>query len=133
MTTYDFLTAPWCAQAHTIRQQLDPTPVQPRHRSVIQLVVSGGSPDPIYAYIDSLTGFLEIDLGQAPNADVTVYMTFADAKAILVTGDAQAGMQAFMAGRITVNGDMTKLMALQQSGADQAAVDIAAAIRAMTA
>ena len=39
------------------------------------------------------------------------------AKAIIVDGNPQAGMQAFMAGKIKVQGDMTKMMALQAGGA----------------
>ena len=35
------------------------------------------------------------------------------AKAILIEGNPQAGMQAFMAGKVKVEGDMAKLMALR--------------------
>jgi len=44
----------------------------------------------------------------------------------------QAGMQAFMAGKIKVQGDMTKLMAMQQGSPDPAQAEIAAAISAIT-
>ena len=38
------------------------------------------------------------------------------AKAIFIDGNQQAGMQAFMSGQIKVEGDMTKLMAMQSAG-----------------
>jgi putative sterol carrier protein len=41
-------------------------------------------------------------------------------------------MQAFMAGKIKVDGDMTKLMAMQTGPIDPAAVDVAAKIQAIT-
>ena len=47
--------------------------------------------------------------------DLTVTIDYATAKAIFVDGNPQAGMQAFMAGKIKVQGDMTKLMAMQQA------------------
>ena len=65
-----------------------------------------------------------MDLGELENPDLTVTVDYATAKAIFVEQNPQAGMQAFMAGKIKVQGDMTKLMAMQQSapgsGAPQA-------------
>ena len=43
-------------------------------------------------------------------------MGYDTAKAILVDGDAQAAMQAFLSGRIKVEGDVTKMIALQTAG-----------------
>ena len=58
---------------------------------------------------------------------------FPTAKAILVDNNPQAGMQAFMAGKIKVQGDMTKMMAMQQTAPDPAAIALAEQIKAMTA
>ncbi|MBA2326097.1 MAG: SCP2 sterol-binding domain-containing protein, partial [Actinobacteria bacterium] len=38
------------------------------------------------------------------------------AKEVFVSNNPQAGMQAFMAGKVKVQGDMAKLMASQQQG-----------------
>jgi putative sterol carrier protein len=38
------------------------------------------------------------------------------AKAMLIEGTPQAAMQAFMSGQIKVEGDMSKLMAMQSAG-----------------
>jgi len=54
------------------------------------------------------------------------------AKALLVEGDPQAGMQAFMAGKIKVDGDMSKLMALQATPPDPTSQEIASRIRSIT-
>ena len=47
-------------------------------------------------------------------------------------GNAAAGMQAFMAGKVRVDGDMAKLLALQGAPPDATAADLASQIRAIT-
>jgi putative sterol carrier protein len=55
------------------------------------------------------------------------------AKAILVEGDPNAGFQAFMQGKIKVEGDISKLMALQTITPDPVAAEIGARVQAITA
>ncbi len=47
-------------------------------------------------------------------ADLTITVDYVTAKEVFVGGNAQMGMQAFMAGKVTVQGDLTKLMAVVQ-------------------
>ena len=56
--------------------------------------------------------------GQAhlDGADVTLTTDYATARDVFVSGNQAAGMQAFMAGKVKVQGDMTKLMMGQQGG-----------------
>jgi putative sterol carrier protein len=56
------------------------------------------------------------------------------AKDMFVKGDQSAAMQAFMSGQIKVEGDMTKLMAMQsQGGGDPAqAAALQEKLRALT-
>jgi hypothetical protein len=49
-------------------------------------------------------------------ADVTLTTDYATARDVFVSGNQAAGMQAFMAGKVKVQGDMTKLMASQGGG-----------------
>jgi hypothetical protein len=49
-------------------------------------------------------------------ADVTLTTDYATARDVFVSGNQAAGMQAFMAGKVKVQGDMTKLMASQGAG-----------------
>lgn len=49
-------------------------------------------------------------------ADVTLSTDIDTARAVFLDGNPQAGMQAFMAGKVKVQGDMTKLMAAQAGG-----------------
>ncbi len=73
----------------------------------------------IRAYIDSSDGNLDLELGELDEPDVTLTTDYATAKAMVVDQDPAVVMQSFMAGRITVQGDMMKLMAMQHSGAGQ--------------
>ena len=73
-------------------------------------------------------GFLE-------GAGTKLILPFDLAKKMFIEGDQSAGMQAFMSGQIKVEGDMTKLMAMQGApagGADKAA-EIAEKLKAITA
>ena len=48
--------------------------------------------------------------GTTDGADLTLSTDIDTARAVFVSGNQQAGMQAFMAGKVRVQGDMTKLM-----------------------
>jgi putative sterol carrier protein len=87
----------------------------------------------INAHMDTSSGEMEMDTGHLDTADVTVTLDYDTAKAIFVDGNPQAGMQAFMAGKIKVEGDMTKLMAMQQTSPDPAALELAGKIKEITA
>jgi putative sterol carrier protein len=50
------------------------------------------------------------------------------ARAVFVSGDQQAGMQAFMAGKVRVQGDMTKLMMQGSHGGNPALTEALQAI-----
>ena len=58
--------------------------------------------------------------GLVDGAPTKVSIPFDVAKAMFIDGNPQAAMQAFMAGQIKVEGDMTKLMAMQSAGAPSA-------------
>jgi putative sterol carrier protein len=86
----------------------------------------------INSHMDTTSGEVEMDTGHLENADVTVTLDYETAKAIFVDGNPQAGMQAFMAGKIKVQGDMTKLMAMQQVSPDPAAAELQGKIKDIT-
>jgi hypothetical protein len=65
----------------------------------------------------------EWGVGHSPDADVTLTTDYATAKQVFVSGDPNAGMQAFMQGKVRVQGDMAKLMASQQGGGNPALQD----------
>jgi putative sterol carrier protein len=134
MTKYVFLTEEWIEQAKAIREEsgVDATP--PAHAMRMNQIITEvpfGDGE-IKAHLDTSEGELKMDLGHIENPDLTVTLDYATAKAILVEGNPQVGMQAFMAGKIKVDGDITKLMAMQAGAADPSAAAVAAAIQEMT-
>ncbi len=84
------------------------------------------------AHLDTSSGELQLDVGHVDPVDLTVTLEYDIAKAILIEGNPQAGMQAFMAGKIKVEGDMAKLLALQGGVADPSTAEVAARIKAIT-
>lgn len=133
MATYPFLSDEWIQAAKAIREDHDGGAEVP-HVMKMNLVVTEVpfQDDDINAHMDTTSGELEMDLGHLDGEDLTVTVDYATAKAIFVEGNPQAGMQAFMAGKIKVVGDMTKMMAMQSAQPDPAQLEIAAQISAIT-
>ena len=134
MPKYKFLSEEWVAEAKAIREQHAGDAPAPAHSVRMNQVITDvpfGDGE-INAHMDTSGGEMEMDFGHLENPDLTVTLDYATAKAILVDGNPQAGMQAFMAGKVKVDGDMTKLMAMQTGAADPKAAEVAAAIQAIT-
>jgi len=74
----------------------------------------------------------EMGQGIVDDADVTLTTDYATATDVFISGNPQAGMQAFMAGKVKVQGDMTKLMAMQSGPVDPSAAEVAKQIAEIT-
>ena len=134
MATYPFLSDEWMTAARDIREEFrgktQPMTQSIKMNQVITDVPFG--PGTIEAHMDSSSGEMEMELGHLSDPEVTVTVDYATAKAIFVDMNPQVGMQAFMAGKIKVTGDMTKLMAMQQTGPDPVAAEVAGRIKSIT-
>ncbi len=132
MATLPFLSDEWIAAAKAIREE-SPGAAVP-HVMKMNLIVTEvpfGDSD-INAHMDTTSGELQMDTGHLEGEDLTVTVDYATAKAIFVEGNPQAGMQAFMSGKIKVQGDMTKMMAMQTAAPDDTQIEIAEKIAAIT-
>jgi putative sterol carrier protein len=134
MAKYMFLTEEWVDAAKSIREEHAGDAPAPAHVVRMNQIITEVpfSDDPIHAHMDTSDGELKMDFGHLESPDLTVTIDYVTAKAILVEGNPQAGMQAFMAGKIKVEGDMTKLMAMSAGPVDPAAADVAAKIQDIT-
>ena len=135
--SYPFLSDEWIEEAHAIRAKYKGKTAQIPHVVRMNLVITDlpfgdGSLD---AHLDTSEGELDLDKGHLENPDLTVTVDYGTAREILVDGNTQAGMQAFMAGKVRVEGDMAKLMVLTsgQAGPDPATQELAGRIREITA
>ncbi|HEX9506678.1 MAG TPA: hypothetical protein VGA62_11820, partial [Acidimicrobiia bacterium] len=63
---------------------------------------------------------------------LTLTTDYVTARDIFVSANPQAGMQAFMDGRVKLRGDLTKLMAAQLAGTGPGAPGLAAALSEIT-
>ena len=134
MAQYAFLSDEWLEAAKKIREEYAGKSSPPAHavrmnQIITEVPFGDGSID---AHLDTSGGEMQMDMGHLENPDLTVTLDYVTAKAILVDGNPQAGMQAFMAGKIKVQGDMTKMMAMQSGTPDPTQAEIAAKIKEIT-
>lgn len=132
---YPFLSDEWIEAARAVRKEYEGKATLVPHVVRMNLVVTDlpfDGAETLDAHLDTTTGAIEIEQGHLEAADLKVTVDYATAKAILVDGNAQAGMQAFMAGRVRVEGDMAKLLALQTVPPDPTAQELAAKLRNIT-
>jgi putative sterol carrier protein len=129
-----FLSDEWITEARKIREEFHGQGEAPPQAVRMNLVVTEVpfGDDSRDAHLDTSEGDLELDTGHLENPDLTCTLDYATAKAILIDGNPQAGMQAFMSGKIKVQGDMTKLMAMQTAQPDATAQQVAERIKAIT-
>jgi putative sterol carrier protein len=133
MATYQFLSDDWLNEARSIRSEYDGKGAisHPIRMNLVIAEVPFGE-GTVDAHVDTTSGELVLDTGHVDPVDLKVSLDYDVAKAILVEGNPQAGMQAFMSGKIKVEGDIAKLMALQSMPPDPTAAELAARIQAMT-
>lgn len=138
--SHEFLSPAWMDAARGIREkyadQATKVTTSIRMNQVITDVpesVNGGE-TVLKTFMDTSSGAVVMDLGELEGADLTVTTDYATAYKLFVEQDQAAGMQAFMAGKIKVQGDMMKMMAMQTSmPQDEIAKTIAQEIKDITA
>ncbi|CAB4554148.1 unannotated protein [freshwater metagenome] len=136
---HEFLSPAWMEAARAIREkyadQATKVTVSIRMNQVITEVpeaVNGGE-TVLKTYMDTSGGDVKMELGELEAADLTVTTDYATAYKLFVEQDQAAGMQAFMAGKIKVQGDMMKMMAMQTAmPQDEIAKTIAKEIKDIT-
>jgi hypothetical protein len=69
-----------------------------------------------HLHMSSRSGVGHVGIGHADDADATVTTDYETAKEMFVSGDPSAAMQAFMAGKVRIQGDLAKMMAAQAAG-----------------
>ncbi|MHB8244702.1 MAG: SCP2 sterol-binding domain-containing protein [Acidimicrobiales bacterium] len=134
MAAFAFLSDEWIEHARELQAEYagraGAPPVQMRMNLVVTAMPFGEATTD--AHLDTSSGELVLDAGHIESPDVTVTLDYETAKAILVEQNQQAGMQAFMSGRIKIDGDMSKLLALQSVQPDAVHAEIAQRVREMT-
>ncbi|MEL6984204.1 MAG: hypothetical protein AAFO29_17390 [Actinomycetota bacterium] len=116
MASYPFLSAEWIEAARALRDEFaDQAPSSPVEARVNVIVtdIPHGDASELEGHIDTTSGQTIIEHGHLDEPELTVTIDYATARAAFVTRDQQEVMQAFFSGKILVDGDATKLLALQ--------------------
>ena len=108
-----FLSDAWFDAVAKIRAELgDPPPPAGMADLQLNIVVSGGPDGDREIHLSGG----QFEQGLVDGAPTKLTVPFDVAKSMFVEGNQQAAMQAFMSGQIKVEGDMSKLMAMQAGG-----------------
>lgn len=134
---YEFLSPEWLDAVRRIRDGMPPPEGEPpvtMKMNVVVIATPFESGD-MKGHVDTSNGELLVEEGHLDTADLTVTIEYDTAKALFVDQDVAIAMQAFMSGRVKVQGDITKLMALQTQtiDPDPNAIAIALAVKDLTA
>ena len=134
--THEFLSDEWMEAVKSIRDkyadQAPPLPYKVKMNQVITGAPFDGGAD-ILLFIDTTDGIMRMEKGELEDPEVTISTDWETARTIFVDQDQAAGMQAFMAGKIKVQGDMTKLMLMNAVPPDELTRTIAAEVKEITA
>jgi putative sterol carrier protein len=125
-----FLSDAWFKEAERIRNEINPPVPDVIKNIVVNLVVKNGPEGDVEARIQGG----KFEKGLAASAPTKLTVPYDVAKAMFISGDQQASMQAFMTGQIQVEGDMGVLMQMQMAGTPSAeAVQLQERVKGMTA
>lgn len=130
---HPFLSDAWIAAAREIREEF--TSQVPAGENAVKLnqVITDVpfGEGTLNAHLDTSGGELEMETGHLDDADVSITLDYETAKAVFL--DPQSAIQHFMAGKIKVQGDMTKLLAVVQAPPDALAGEAQRRIAEITA
>ena len=133
--THAFLSSDWMTAARAIREKYaDEVPeVTTSIRINIAVTDVPFGEGQLGAYLDTSSGAVTLELGELDEPDATITTDYDTAKALFVEQDQTVAMQAFMEGRIKVQGDMMKMMAMQTAiPSNEFSTKIADEIKAIT-
>jgi len=108
---HKFLSEAWFTEAEKLNEDAPPAPGAAADL-VLNIVVTG-APD---GEVEATMNKGKFERGLAADAPTKISVPYDVAHDVFINGNQAAAMQAFMAGQIKVEGDMTRLMALQAGG-----------------
>ncbi|MCL5048222.1 MAG: SCP2 sterol-binding domain-containing protein [Firmicutes bacterium] len=134
MAKHEFLSAEWITSAKEIQDSYKDKASEAPLEVTMNLTILNTpfQEGEIKAFLDSRDGKLVIDLGQLDTPDVFVTLDYDTCKAVLIDGNGDAALQAFMTGKIMVEGDVGKLLAYQSTPPGQVQLEITEKLREIT-
>ncbi len=132
---HEFLSDDWMEAVKAIRDKHADGALPVPFKIKMNQVITGApfTEEAIHVYMDTSDGTMRMDKGALDAPEVTITTDWETARKLFVDQDQAAGMEAFMAGKIKVEGDMTRLMMMNAAPPDETAKAVAAEIREITA
>lgn len=112
MSKHAFLSDGWIDQVLVLQAEYREKVPAPLVKMKLNQNVTGApfGDGTVQMHIDTTSGQAVMGKGHLEAPDTTVTVDYATAKQLIVEGNQQAAMQAFMQGKIKVQGDMSKIM-----------------------
>ena len=124
---YEFLSDPWFdAAAKLIDEHSAAGPPPPNLVMNLEVEDTGNTTQ---FHMGARDGTMLFGKGHTDGADLTLSTDIDTARSVFVDNNPAAGMQAFMSGKVRIQGDMTKLMMSQGQGGNPA---LSEALQAIT-
>jgi hypothetical protein len=116
VTKHAFLSDEWFAVVEKLVEEHGPE--APANLDLVTNVVVTDTPFGAerHLHMSSRGGRGHVGIGHAPDGDATVTTDYETAKEMFTSGDPNAAMQAFMAGKVRIQGDLAKIMSAQAAG-----------------
>jgi hypothetical protein len=133
VATHQFLSDDWFAVVDKLVEEMGPD--APEGADVVMNLIVTDTPFGAerHLHAGARSGRGHWGIGHDPDGDLTVTTDYDTAREILLSGDPTAGLNAFMTGKIKIQGDLAKLLAMQVDGAPAGAFALAEAIQGITA
>lgn len=117
MSKLDFLSDAWFDKVISLKDGMKDMQIPDTIKSLVMNITVTGGAKPVEMCMNGGN----IERGHKAGAPTTMTLPVDLAKRLFIQNDKSAGMQGFMSGQIKIQGDMSKMMAMQsvQPTADQ--------------
>ena len=132
MTKHPFLSDDWFAEVRRLHDAVGGAAPEGADIRMNLMITGTPSDGDLAMHMSAADGRADWGKDHLDEADVTLTLGYDTARAIFVDGNPQAAIEAFMAGKIIVQGDITKLMVMQAAGPGAAASELTRALQEIT-
>jgi hypothetical protein len=132
VTKHPFLSDPWFDEVRRLHDAAGGAAPEGAEVRMNLMIQSTPFDDDLAMHLAVAGGRADWGKGHLDDAEVTLTLAYDTARAIFVEGNPQAAIEAFMAGRIIVQGDITKLMVMQPTGPGSPAGDLTKMLQEIT-
>ena len=132
MTKHPFLSDPWFDEVRRLHDAAGGAAPEGAEIRMNLMITSTPFNGDLAMHMAASGGRADWGKGHLDDPDVTLTLGYDTARAIFVDGNPQAAIEAFMAGKIVVQGDITKLMVMQATGPGASASELTKALQEIT-